>query len=172
MFAGKTSFMDVPIMFEPVYTKMEGKERKKQLADLWASAMAALARREHSAYEIRQKLKLKASSELIDELLDALLKDDLLSDERFAHMLCRSRFNKGVGPMRIAHELQQHQILAEWSEQAMDEYAGRWVEHLQALDKRKYGDVPAADYKAWAKRARFFQGRGFTAEQIRQAIPP
>ena len=149
---------------------MEDKQRKKELAELWAKAMNALARREHSAYEIRQKLKSKASSELIDELLDALLKDDLLSDERFAHMLCRSRFNKGVGPVRIEHELKQHLILAEWSELAMEEYEDSWVEHLQALNIRKYGEAPPEDYKAWAKRARFFQGRGFTSEQIRQAI--
>ncbi len=150
---------------------MENKERKKQLSDLWARAMTALARREHSAFEIRQKLKPKASSDLIDELLDALLKDDLLSDERFAYMLCRSRFHKGVGPVRIAHELRQHQILAEWSEQAMAEYEELWVDHLQVLKIRKYGETPPADYKAWAKQARFFQGRGFTTEQIQQAIP-
>ncbi len=149
---------------------MEDKQRKKQLAGLWASAMAALARREHSAWEIRQKLKPKASSDIIDELIDALLKDDLLSDERFAHMLCRSRFNKGVGPVRIAHELKQHQILADWAEQAMEEYENLWVDHLQALNSRKYGDAPPTDYKAWAKRARFFQGRGFTTEQIRDAV--
>jgi regulatory protein len=150
---------------------MEDKQRKKQLANLWASAMAALARREHSAYEIRQKLKPKASSDLIDELLDALLKDDLLSDERFAQMLCRSRFNKGVGPVRIAHELKQHQILSDLAEQAMQEYEDLWVDHLQALNSRKYGEAAPEDYKAWAKRARFFQGRGFTTEQIRQAVP-
>ena len=150
---------------------METKQRKKQLSELWAKAMAALARREHSAFEIRQKLKLKATPDLIDELLDALLHDDLLSDERFAHMLCRSRFNRGVGPVRIAHELKQHQILAEWSGQAMAEYEGQWVEHLRALNVRKYGDVLPDDYKAWAKRARFFQGRGFTTEQIQQAVP-
>ena len=151
--------------------KDKNRKRKKQLADLWASAMNALARREHSAYEIRQKLKPKASSDMIDELIDALLKDDLLSDERFAQMLCRSRFNKGVGPVRIAHELKQHQILADWAEQAMDEYENMWVDHLQALNNRKYGDALPTDYTAWAKRARFFQGRGFTTEQIRQAVP-
>ena len=116
---------------------MQDKQREKQLADLWASAMNALARREHSAFEIRQKFKPKASSELIDELLDALLKDDLLSDERFAYMLCRSRFNRGVGPVRIAHELKQHQILAEWREQAMAEYEDLWLDHLQVLSIRK-----------------------------------
>jgi len=90
---------------------MDDVERKKALSSLWASAMNALARREHSEFELRRKLGPKVeSSDLIDELIEALLKDDLLSDERFAYMLCRSRFNKGVGPVRLEHELKQHQI--------------------------------------------------------------
>lgn len=133
--------------------------------------MSALARREHSAYELRQKLKPKAPADLIDELIESLLKDDLVSDERFAHMLCRSRFNRGVGPVRIEYELNKHQIRVEWAEQAIAKYEHQWVDHLQALNTRKYGDIPPTDYKAWAKRARFFQGRGFTTSQIQQAIP-
>lgn len=151
---------------------MDESERKKALLALWASAMNALARREHSVFELRRKLSPKAdSADLVDELIEALLRDDLISDERFAHMLCRSRFNKGVGPVRLEHELNQHQISYEWIGAAMAEYADAWVDHLQALNRRKYGDAPPEDYKAWAKRARFFQQRGFSAEQIRQAIP-
>jgi regulatory protein len=150
---------------------MEDKERKKQLTVLWSKAMSALARREHSAYELRQKLKPKAPADLIDELIESLLKDGLISDERFAHMLCRSRFNRGVGPVRVEYELNKHQVRIEWVEQAIAKYEHQWVDHLQALNARKYGDIPPADYKAWAKRARFFQGRGFTTSQIQQAIP-
>jgi regulatory protein len=150
---------------------MEDKERKKQLTVLWGKAMSALARREHSAYELRQKLKANAPVNLIDELIESLFKDDLVSDERFAHMLCRSRFNRGVGPVRIEYELNKHQIRVEWAEQAIAKYEHQWVDHLQALNTRKYGDIPPADYKAWTKRARFFQGRGFTTSQIQQAIP-
>lgn len=151
---------------------MDDVERKKALSALWASAMNALARREHSVYELRKKLGSKAASTgLLDELITTLLKDDLVSDERFAHMLCRSRFNKGVGPVRLEHELNQHQIAYEWIEAAMAEYADAWIGHLQALNVRKYGDAPPEDYKGWAKRARFFQQRGFSTSQIQQAIP-
>lgn len=151
---------------------MDEVERKKALSALWASAMNALARREHSEFELRRKLGPKAETpDLIDELIEALLKDDLLSDERFAFMLCRSRFNKGVGPVRLEHELNQHQILSEWAEAAMAEYADAWIAHLQSLNLRKYGESPPEDYKAWAKRARFFQQRGFTPSQIQQALP-
>jgi len=151
---------------------MEAAERKKALSRLWASAMNALARREHSVYELRRKLKAKAeTADLLDELMAALLQDDLLSDERFAHMLCRSRFNKGVGPVRLEHELNQHQICSEWIEDAMSEYSDVWVAQLEEINIRKYGDLPPEDYKAWSRRARFFQQRGFTSSQIQQALP-
>lgn len=150
---------------------MQDAERKKHFAALWARATAALARREHSECELRQKLKLRDEFDLAGEVIEALFVDDLVSDERFAHMLCRSRFNKGVGPVRIEHELNQHQIRAEWIEAAMAGYAHRWVDQLQDIKQRRYGDSAPVDYKSWAKQARFFQQRGFTSAQIQQAIP-
>jgi regulatory protein len=147
------------------------KSRKKELSALWGSAMNALSRREHSVFEMRRKLQTRAEADLLDELINALLADDLISDERFAYMLCRSRFNKGVGPVRIEHELNQHCIRPEWIEQAMEEYTPHWIDLVYSLNKRKYGDKPPVDYKAWAKRARFFQGRGFSTDQIHRAIP-
>jgi regulatory protein len=150
---------------------MQLDERNKYFASLWARATAALARREHSELELRKKLKLRDEFDLVDEVIAALLADDLVSNERFASMLCRSRFNRGVGPVRIEHELNQHQIRAEWIEAAMTEYEHRWIDQLQDIKARKYGDSPPADYKSWAKQARFFQQRGFTSAQIQQAIP-
>ena len=154
---------------------METEHSKKQYSSLWARATAALARREHSEHELRRKLVQKLEQDsapgLIDEIIEALLRDDLLSDERYAHMLVRSRFNRGVGPVRIEHELNQNQIRLEWIEEAMIEYAHSWIEHLQVLKTRKYGESLPLDYKAWAKQARFFQQRGFTLDQIQQAIP-
>ena len=150
---------------------MQLDEHKKAFAAMWARATAALARREHSEFELRRKLKARDEFDLIDEIIKALLRDDLLSNERFAHMLCRSRFNKGVGPVRIEHELNQHQIRLEWIEEAMAKYEDCWLDQLRDIKLRKYGELPPADYKTWAKQARFFQQRGFTSAQIQQAIP-
>lgn len=150
---------------------MQADELSRQRAKLWARATAALARREHSVHELRRKLKTTDTLNQVDEVMHALLKDDLVSDERFAHMLCRSRYTKGVGPVRIEHELNQHQIECQWIEEAMQEYERSWIERLQTLKTRKYGDTPPADYKSWAKQARFFQQRGFTSTQIQRAIP-
>ena len=150
---------------------MQEQDRKRQFDSLWARAVRALARREHSVHEFRQKFRAEAPEELLDELIEALLRDDLLSDERFAQMLCRSRYKRGVGPVKIEYELHQHQILSEWIEQVMEEYEAQWVEQLRALRSRKYGEQPPKDYRDWARQARFFQGKGFTSEQIHSAIP-
>ena len=146
---------------------------KKQRSMLWAKATAALARREHSVHELRQKLKSKVEEGdgVVETVISALLKDDLVNDERFAHMLCRSRYNKGVGPVRLEYELKQHQISVEIIEQEMFEYKDRWINQLQKLNERKYGENRPASYQAWSKQARFFQQRGFTSSQIQQAIP-
>ena len=150
---------------------MEELERSKQYGEAWASAIKALARREHSRHELNQKLKGRFEADLLEEVFEALTLEGLLSDERFTQMLCRSRFNRGVGPVRIQHELSQHEVRSEWIEQAMAEYEDQWVEQLRSLRERKYGETPPVDYAAWARQARFFQGKGFTSEQIQQAIP-
>lgn len=146
-------------------------ELQKQRSMLWAKATAALARREHSVQELRQKLKSKTEGDVVEEVINALLKDDLVNDERFAHMLCRSRYNKGVGPVRLEYELKQHKVSVDIIEQEMFEYENRWINQLQKLNERKYGANRPVNYQAWSKQARFFQQRGFTSSQIQQAIP-
>lgn len=143
----------------------------KDFYALWAKAMSALARREHSTHELQEKLRKHASTPLVDKLILALLQDDLISDERYAHMLCRSRFNQGIGPVRIEYELNQHQIRGNWINNALENYTEQWVDKLKELKARKYGDTNAPDFPKWAKQARFFQQRGFTTDQILQAIP-
>jgi regulatory protein len=54
-------------------------------------AMDLLARREHSEQELRQKLKSRGYEfETIDEVVQGLKSDCLLSDERFFQCGCRA----------------------------------------------------------------------------------
>ncbi|MEE9446496.1 MAG: regulatory protein RecX, partial [Arenicellales bacterium] len=90
---------------------MEALAQKQAFSNLWHKAVDALARREHSEFELRQKLARRMDDvDLLEDVIEALYRDDLLSDERFAQMLCRSRFNRGIGPVRLKHELNQHQV--------------------------------------------------------------
>ena len=73
--------------------------------------MDFLSRREHSAKEIFQKLSYRVEShDMLLQAIDDLVRDGLLSDERFAESYFQSRKNKGFGPLRIKNELNQRGI--------------------------------------------------------------
>ena len=73
-----------------------------------AFAYRLLGRREYSVHELGQRLRQKWRSvedidALADELVEALLEENLVSDERFAESFVRSRMNSAtkVSPTRL-----------------------------------------------------------------------
>ena len=69
-------------------------------------AVRLLSRREHSAFEIRDKLnKREFDDSEITQAIAELIKGGWLSDERFAEAYIRMRQIKGFGPIRISIEL-------------------------------------------------------------------
>ena len=67
-----------------------------------------LARREHSAFEIRRKLKLRdIDNDEIEQAVQRLQQEGLLSDERYAESYIHMRMNKGYGPLKIELELKE-----------------------------------------------------------------
>ena len=75
-----------------------------------AFAYRLLGRREYSVYELGQRLRQKWRSvedidALADELVEALLEENLVSDERFAESFVRSRIQRCQGPLKIKAEL-------------------------------------------------------------------
>jgi len=129
--------------------------------------MDLLARREHSRFELARKLRLKGfAEEEIPPTLDALAKQGLLSDVRFAEQYCRSRCHRGFGPRRIQQELQERGVAAELIAQTMAELSAEyWRELAQHTWKKKFAGKKPTDYKSWATQRRFLQYRGFTDEQ-------
>ena len=105
-------------------------------------AMDFLARREYSHKELKQKLfeRFPDSAE-IEQVLDALTKDGLQSDARFADSFFRLRVNAGYGPNYIRAELGQRGIdevlVAEvFSEQGVD-----WGEAARQVFDKKFSGV-------------------------------
>jgi regulatory protein len=131
-------------------------------------AFQLLARREYSQHELRQKFKHLAPDSICEEFLIELVEQGAQSDSRFADMLCRSRFNGGKGPVKLNHELNQHQIDLLVIEQAMSKYADRWSMSAETVRTRKFGEKRPKNYTEWAKQAKFLQQRGFTIEHIGQ----
>lgn len=139
---------------------------------LFAAAVRLLAMREHSRSELETKLSKKTESkDLLFAVLDELRKENYQSDSRFAESFVRSRANRGMGPIKIRSELKNRGVDSAIIDEYLDASAGKWFDRTAAVYQRKYGDSPILQYSDWSKRARFLQSRGFTSEQINDALP-
>ena len=140
-------------------------------SEAWNRALRLLARREHSAQEMRQKLRSKGvESGLIEPLLERLIEEDWLNERRFAESFTRSRVARGLGPYRIRRELQDRGVGEVEIEGAMVPFEDGWFDLALEVKERKFGTERAEDFRERAKQQRFLQYRGFTHEQIRAAV--
>ena len=134
-------------------------------------AVKLLSRREHSAFEIRDKLlRRDFEEEEIAQTITELQQGGWLSDERFAEAYIRMRQQKGFGPIRIAIELNERGV----DESIVDSYLHdgdeSWLQTLTQQYSKKYKNKAIEDYNAKAKRIRFLQYRGFSLDMIYQVI--
>ena len=135
------------------------------------SAMRLLARREHSRAELRGKLVGRGfENDSVEELLQGLEDQDLLSDERFAMSLIASRAETGYGPKRIDLELRNRGVSEELAREALAKAEVDWGQQVTDQVVRKFGSDPAQTFPEWARRARYLERRGFGQDAIRLAI--
>lgn len=130
-----------------------------------------LARREHSAFEIRRKLKQKDFSDSeIEAVVEQLQQEGLLSDDRYAESYIRMRMDKGYGPLRIALELRERGVAE--SDYGQYLYADDldWRSVLKAAYAKKYGNTACDDFHEKARRIRYLQYRGFALDKIHELI--
>ena len=129
-------------------------------------AMDYLARREHSRFELTNKLTSKAYPlEEIEQTLDHLAKDQLQSDHRFTEAYVSARSKRGFGPIKIGVELSQRGISDDKAHSAIASSGIDWYLIAKQQQQKKFRQLPA-DYKDKAKQARFLQYRGFDYEHI------
>ena len=139
-------------------------------------AMDLLARREHAAAEIQQKLQAYAKkkdfgeTDKIAKVINDLQNEGLLSDERFTEMFVRYRKNNGRGPMRIQTELRERGVSEKIQTAWLDFSDPQWREKVVEVRIKRFGNNLPGDYKERARQARFLQSRGFTTDQIKVAL--
>jgi regulatory protein len=130
-------------------------------------AVRMLARREHSALELRQKLGQRGIDEAeIDSTIGRLQLEGLQSDERFAESYVHSRSGRGYGPLRISAELRERGVDDSIAEHCLDRDEDLWHALIQQVHQRKFGDVAIVDFQDRARRIRYLQYRGFELERI------
>ncbi len=132
-------------------------------------AMDCLARREHSAAELRRKMAARDfTADEIDATLARLEQDGLLSDERFAQAFVAWRSRRGQGPLRLRAELAQRGVTAELIDESLE--GVDWHGAARVAREKKFGPELPAQYADKARQARFLQYRGFDPEQIQRAL--
>lgn len=138
------------------------------------TAMALLARREHSRYELLGKLKERHpdfdNEAVLQPVLDQLVADNLQSDERFVEAYVRYRSTRGDGPLKIAAGLQPRKIDASLLKRALYEAGPDWVELCAQVLQRKFRTDEKQAAAELQRIQRFLMQRGFTGEQIRASL--
>ncbi|MGB1271333.1 MAG: regulatory protein RecX [Endozoicomonas sp.] len=134
------------------------------LVNLRLSAMNLLARREFTRKELSRKLGyLTNDSGLIDEALNRLEAEGLLSNHRFVETFIRSRLNRGHGPVRIRQDLRQKGCDDDAISVALEETEVDWFELAESTRQKKFGEAAPSEPKEKARQIRFLQYRGFPA---------
>lgn len=127
-------------------------------------AVDILARRDHSTYEIRAKLKKKIfDPTLIDETISWLIEKRLLNDADFAQKKAESIMRtKLVGPMYVKNKLREARIAGDIIDDVVEHVAdsGEWqgrakkaVIQWQKIHPKHKDDT--------VRQARFLASRGF-----------
>lgn len=130
-----------------------------------------LARREHSQYEVLQKLAAKEfDPRLCEQQLQIFIDRRLQSDQRYLESFVRSSFNKGKGPQNIRQSLKQHNIDGADVKACIycDDYD--WYDLASKVRTKRFGTKMPDDFASKQKQMRFLQYRGFEQEQINAAF--
>jgi len=128
-----------------------------------------LARREHSAWELARKLRMRGYDEQsVQSVVSELAREGMQSDSRFAENYVHHRLEKGFGPLRIAPELRERGIGDDLIDLHLDRTAQEWVQRASLARQKRFGAKLPATFREQARQSRFLQQRGFSGDQIRQ----
>ncbi len=134
-------------------------------------ALALLARREHSARELKSKLERRGLDDADSaKALAELQAKNYQSDDRFGEMLVRSRLEGGYGARWILAELRQHGIGEARARELIDAAEPDWPELVRRQLRRRYGSRKAADFAERNKRAAFLLRRGFDTATVKLVV--
>ena len=139
--------------------------------------MRLLARREYAVRELEQRLCKKFRGQediqqLANEMVEALVEEGSLSDERYIRAFVRSRRQRSQGPLKIRAELKQKQVPETLLEQLLNEVtetdSENWVNLASKWLARQHPE--ALDFPGRARFYRRMVNRGFSHEQAMAAL--
>jgi regulatory protein len=133
------------------------------------ASLALLAKRDFAAGELRERLRAQGfGDDAVAAAIAELTTEGVLDDERYAHNYVAYHAGRGQGPVRIAAALRQCGVDAALIAAALAS-GPDWRALARQVCRAKFGAQPAASWAQKARRARFLQYRGFSADHIRAA---
>ena len=137
------------------------------------AALALLAGRDFGRVELATRLERRGyPPAVIASVVEALVAERLLSEQRFTGQFVRQRAARGHGPARIRMELRERGVADADIDEALEASAEDWAAIAREARRRRFGAAGPADWPERARQSRFLQYRGFSAEQIRAALGP
>jgi regulatory protein len=137
--------------------------------EMRAFAHRLLGRREYSVFELDRRIRRKwPDADGVQDLLEALVEENLLSDERFTESFVRFRIQRYQGPLKIKAALRTKGVSDHLISRELDAYSEQWLDlAVEWLDRRNVGVI---DFDAKKKYYRRLMSRGFTHSQAMDAI--
>ncbi len=138
---------------------------------IYNKALDLISLREHSRYELMQKLNKRypETRPLIEEVLDKLIVNNILDDERFAEMYINSRARKGFGPKKIEMELSSKHVESFIISSSLEAY-DNWIENAKKELLKKFKGIVPRDYQSKIKQKQFLFNRGFSTQIIDKVL--
>jgi regulatory protein len=158
----------VPIHPDPVSAADPATPAARRLIKL---GVAALARREHTRFELQQKLRLRCQDPETPQdvvvALDYLQTKGYLSDHRAALSLVRV-YGARWGRARLIQLFQARGLNPQTLAVLLPPAHSEFPRACQVLQK-KYPQPPQTPQE-WARQARFLAGRGFSASLVSRVL--
>ncbi|MEQ4924344.1 regulatory protein RecX [Proteus hauseri] len=145
--------------------------------ELYQYAVFMLSRRDYGAVELKRRLARRiresdraketvTDEEHLPQVIEHLLENQYLDDNRTVYTFFRSYLNKSYGPLRIRQELRAKGFPGEIIDRVLEETDTDWYELCKEVKERKFSTDKPKDFKEKAKQIRYLQYRGFTSEYI------
>jgi regulatory protein len=136
---------------------------------LKARAVGYLSRREYSRIELQRKLQPYAEDpNELERVLDALEREQWLSNERFARALVHRKAAR-QGTARIVQELRRHGLPDGSVEALRSQLQDTELQRAREVWRKKFGGPPQDD-KEYGRQYRFLASRGFSADCLRRIL--
>ena len=105
---------------------LDSKDAANQ-AKCYGAAVRLLGTREYSVVELSGKLQRRFLPDVVDGVATELQALGLLCDTRYGEAFCRSRVERGYGPVFIQRELDQNGLDKELIETLLEPYDEQWL---------------------------------------------